>query len=376
MIAVDETSDNDAVRALQVAQRQMELVQEEAQRVAREEEKRGQEDLGGRLECRRIVVSLQQALRRIGTRKAQLELEEAARRADERCPVETQALSVPTNEPLSMFDARTWPASLVEFFYGDCAPFLDSEVPLTCEEVFASLLVREELEYSLPDDDVPYKARTQNRWSTPEVVALFADVRRRLATLAGARATFRRKGFTETVKKVAEARAEDFVTAASLVGASGGTREALAHPEVHNNVKEALRALTTSTMKVPGTEGHKTMLRHLGHAMNLIFGPATVFTTANYPDVRTGLVALLDDGPAPAGKSPAVDLLRDDPAVPSVVDLHRILARNPVAGARYFLLMQELNYRHCMGFDRLWLGRESVAKHRFGDREDGYACST
>ena len=87
-----------------------------------------------------------------------------------------------------------------------------------------------------------------------------------------------------------------------------------------------------------------TMLRHLGHAMNWTFGPATVFTKANDPDVRTesGFVALLDDGPEPPGKSPAVDLLRDDPAVPSVVELHRILARNPVAGARYFLLMQEL----------------------------------
>ena len=119
-----------------------------------------------------------------------------------------------------------------------------------------------------------------------------------------------------------------------------------------------------------------TMLRHLGHAMILILGPATVFTTVNYPDVRTGFVALLDDGPEPPGKSPAVDLLRDDPAVPSVVELHRILARNPVAGARYFLLMQELYYRHGMGFDRLWFGCQSVAIHRFGDREDGYACST
>ena len=180
------------MRAWQVAQRQMELVQEEAQRVAREEEKRGQRNHGGRLECRRIVVSLQQALRRIGTRQAQIELERAVRSADERRAVETEASAVPTNEPLSMFDARTWPASLVEFFYGDCAPFLDSEVPITCEEVFASLLVREELEYSLPEDEVPYKARKQNRWSTPEIVALFADVRRRLATLAGARATFRR----------------------------------------------------------------------------------------------------------------------------------------------------------------------------------------
>jgi len=275
-----------------------------------------------------------------------------------------------------MFDARTWPASLVEFFYGDCAPFLDSEVPITCEEVFASLLVREELEYSLANDEVPYKASTQNRWSTPEIVALFADVRRRLATLAGARATFRRKGFTAQVNKVAEARAEHFIQAASLVGSTGGTREAMAHPDVHDNVKEALRVLTTTQVKVPGTEGHKTMLRHLGHAMNLIFGPATVFTTANYPDVRTAFVSLLDAGPAPPGGSPGVDLLRDDPAVPSVVELHRILARNPVAGARYFLLMQELSFRHGMGFDRLWFGRQNVAKHRVGDREDGYACST
>ena len=224
VVAVDETSDNDAVRALQVAQRQMQLLQEEAERVAREEEKRNQEDKGGRLECSRIAVSLQQVLRRMGTRKAQLEFEHAARRADERCPVEMEALAVPTNEPLSLFAARTRPASLVEFFYGDCAPFLDSEVPLSCEEVFASLLVREELEYSLPEDEVPYKASQQNRWSTPEIVALFADVRRRLATLAGARATFRRQGFTELVKKVAGAQAADFVQAATLVRSTGGPR--------------------------------------------------------------------------------------------------------------------------------------------------------
>ena len=150
----------------------------------------------------------------------------------------------------------------------------------------------------------------------------------------------------------------------------------MAHPDVHDSVKEALRALTTSTVKVAGTEGHKTMLRHLGHAMNLVCGPATVFATANYPDVRTPFVSLLDAGPAPSGGSPGVDLLRDAPAVPPVVALHRILARNPVAGARYFLLMQELFYLHGLGFDRLWFGRQSFARYRPCDREDGYACST
>ena len=265
---------------------------------------------------------------------------------------------------------------LTLIFHGDCAPFLDSEVPVTCENCFCNLLLREELEYSLPDDEVPYVARQQNRWSTPELVAVFADCRRRSGTLAGARATFRRQGFTDVVKKAASARAEDFVAAEKLVGADGGTREALAHSGVAQNVKEALRSLTLTTVKVPGTEGHKTMLWHLGHGFNLAFGPCSLFATANYPDVRSPIVALLDAGPARPGESRSVNVLRDDPVVPSVAELHRILARNAVAGARYFLLMQELFYRHGIGFDQLFIGRISVGAARPDGREDGYACST
>ena len=40
-----------------------------------------------------------------------------------------QALAVPANKPLSVFEAATYPACFTEFFYGDCAPFLKRAKP-------------------------------------------------------------------------------------------------------------------------------------------------------------------------------------------------------------------------------------------------------
>ena len=46
--------------------------------------------------------------------------------------------------------------------------------------LFQCLLLWDELEYSLPSDDVPYRARPMSRWDSPEFVMVFASILRSL----------------------------------------------------------------------------------------------------------------------------------------------------------------------------------------------------
>ena len=77
--------------------------------------------------------------------------------------------------------------SFVEFFYGDCVPRHPSRdggvyVPMSFEQVFQCLLLREEAEYKLPTDSVthPYRARPMSRWDNPTMVMVFASTLRSL----------------------------------------------------------------------------------------------------------------------------------------------------------------------------------------------------
>ena len=66
-----------------------------------------------------------------------------------------QALAVPSGKPLSIFDPSALPSAYTEFLFGDCVPFLKRETPITCQQIFAALPSREELQYSLRADAEP-----------------------------------------------------------------------------------------------------------------------------------------------------------------------------------------------------------------------------
>ena len=96
-------------------------------------------------------------------------------------------LHIRSGKPVNMFEAQAWAAAFVEFFYGDCAPNLARPRKVGLRELFHYLAIREELEYSLEaDKDDPlipggcYRAPSQSRWNTPEFMAIFADVVRKL----------------------------------------------------------------------------------------------------------------------------------------------------------------------------------------------------
>ena len=81
---------------------------------------------------------------------------------------------------LSSFDAQGWPLCFTEFFYGDCAPNLERPAPLTFKLVFSYLRMREELKYSLEDDEEPYRAEAMCRWDKPKCARVFASAIRSL----------------------------------------------------------------------------------------------------------------------------------------------------------------------------------------------------
>ena len=101
-----------------------------------------------------------------------------------------RTLHIRSGKPVNMFEAAAWPAAFVEFMYGDCAPNLARPQRVGIRELFYYLASREELEYSLETDkDDPlipggcYRAPSQSRWNTPEFMAIFADVVRKVRIL-------------------------------------------------------------------------------------------------------------------------------------------------------------------------------------------------
>ena len=101
-----------------------------------------------------------------------------------------KTLHIKSGKPMNLFEAPAWAAAFVECFYGDCAPNLDRPRKVSVRELFDYLASREELEYSLPSDKenslIPggvYKAPPQSRWNTPEFMAIFADVVRKILIL-------------------------------------------------------------------------------------------------------------------------------------------------------------------------------------------------
>ena len=256
------------------------------------------EDGGGRDALKSLVVDVQDVCANMDDR-AKAELEQACAGAECTRKLNPQALAIPTQAPLDSYDARTWPAAFVQFWFGDGAPNLDRDRPMLFEEVARMLMNREELMYSLSSDSEsqPYRASGQSRFNTPELVAVMGDVIRRLKLLKGTRASVQRSGFDSDVKALASASLDDFMTATNIAKPNESITTAASRSDMPAKVKTALRTLLLSTSDVPGTEGRKTQLRYNGHANNVFFGAPSFFTTPNFADTYNPLVTCLPPEP-------------------------------------------------------------------------------
>ena len=143
-VAVDPVHHVGPVRMMQALQGTLQVLQEQAQKIAKNEmtptvaDSNGDlqpvPDEGGRHAMRSMVLDVQSAARAFDER-SQVVLEKAQAGADTCRMVGPQSLSVPTQSPLSCFDSRSWPACYTEFWFGDGAPNLERERPMLFEQV-------------------------------------------------------------------------------------------------------------------------------------------------------------------------------------------------------------------------------------------------
>ena len=150
-------------------------------------------------ECFRAVVDLQEISKKLDRHK----FEEKARLLED---ADNKAMFVPANKLLSMFDPATWTQCFSEFWYGDALPNMSEQKQnprLTFEQLFKTLLDREELEYQLDTYSTTYCAMPRSRFETPEHVIVFGDTVRRLLLFKGTRMALKRKGFQRAVKLIA-----------------------------------------------------------------------------------------------------------------------------------------------------------------------------
>ena len=334
-------------------------------------------------QCFRAVVDLREVAQKLNKHQ----FAEKAKLLDN---AENKAMFVPGNKLLSMFDSATWTQCLAEFWYGDALPNmsqLQQNPQLTFEELFEALPDREELEYQLDSDSTPYCALSKSRFDTPEHVIIFGDTLRRLLLFRGTRMALKRKGFQKDVKLIANSTSEQCVAALqSSAGQPGDVKnasmEVLSNNEkISLELRTALRQVLISTRDVPMTDGYKRNLRHESHNLNVTEGALVVFATFNFADTYSPLLfQLVRGGPGGSVEHIGHDIefrLTDDaPEMPSLQQMHQLIAQSPRAQAKFFLLMDDIADIYFMGMDQSFIGRHHVQQSfHHKHREDSLAST-
>lgn len=355
LIGIDFMQDPKPVQHFEAMRAKLELLNKEGQKLHQLHQSESVEDVaaatGSEERCKRIVLDVQHEMKKLLRTNKHIFPDLLAKmtvsdppptksdEASSRFNAQAMAVAVPTQAPLSAFDAETYPTCFVEFFYGDCAPNMCSRPNrnVSHEDIFRSLLLREELEYSLETDDpgAPYKANDKSRFDAAEFCCVFGDNVRRVKLLQSVNAAFERQGFEEDVRLISQASAADFLQAnqsQDVISMANSTKTC-------RRVQLALRQLLFSTSMVPLTDGYRQRCRHLGHGLNLFFGALNGFSTHNFADGYHPLLYQLT-GDA------SLNLKRQAPLLPSLQTMHKLAVGCPAATAKLFLLLEELSYRH------------------------------
>ncbi len=294
-------------------------------------------------DCFRAVVDLREVAQKLDKHQFQ----EKAKLLDD---VDNKAMFVPGDKLLSMFNSATWTQCFSEFWYGDALPNMSEQKQkprLTFEELFETLLDREELEYQLDSDNAPYCAMPKSRFDTPEHVIIFGDTLRRLLLFRGTRLALKRKGFQKDVKLIANSTSEQCMTALQAsAGQPGDVRDSNAeclagNDKISQELRTALRQVLVSTKDVPLTDGYKRNLRHESHNLNVTEGALVVFATFNFADTYSPvLFRLVREGLGSGsaeqlGQDIVCSLTDDAPNMPSLQQMHQLIAQSPRAQAKF-----------------------------------------
>jgi hypothetical protein len=311
-------------------------------------------------------------------------------------------------KPLSMYDKEIWQKAFPYLFpYGDGVFGIERRRPMTFQQWSAMLMLRTELAYQVqttqPNDcplvkrglpscaqctrgAEPFTPPSQPRWSADlDFLCVIYDCWRRMELVRRAGAHVRRKGFKASVSMVCSATSCELAHAFEELGEKAGFNEVIRSRKTPASVKEAVSNLLFFSSEVVGSDGARQQLRHEQMGDMLRFGGIGGWLTANVADTRHPLVVLLhagvlnntsggltDDGTV---ERYTVDLLEECPDMPKAVEMLKIIAKDPVAQARFFILSMQLFYEHVLGlchFDSFLRHNGKVDGVAF---PDGYATS-
>ena len=401
LIGVQEEDAQDPVDLMVVFQKNLELVQEKGKRIHNLQERRAQAKRPEEAAAAAMALTAEKAqhgaalvdLRKLTKRMGndyQQRLTDALHSADmQDAKANTpRTLHIRSGKPVNTFEAPTWPAAFVEFLYGDCAPNLARPRRVGLRELFYYLATREELEYSLEaDKDDPlipggcYRAPSQSRWNTPEFMAIFADVVRKLRILQTTKHMWEHAApkWQIDIKAICDAKVQHFEQLAAILARHGQQ----SMPEMMRAAAEhkllplfkALQYVTFQTANIPLTQGYKMNLRQLGFALNLYDGPLSIFLTTNFADMYSPITAVLMNGAGePLGKR-EVNLLDNEPHMPTLQAMHRALAKHPMLQVELFLLLDELVHSELCCMNAFIGVRRYGVRDKQPAREDDFASN-
>ena len=200
-----------------------------------------------------------------------------------------------------------------------------------------------------------------------------ASVLRSLRLLQSTKLAFGGRKCENTFKKdlriIANASAAAFERARAVLPSEGSVIGAFTSPQVRENsaVHTALKHLLMSTATVPLTEGQKMATRHHGFALSNHFGPLKLFYTANFADTYSPITVLLYDGELSGGEHArcvgrqSVNLFENTPEMPTLRDMHRIVAAHPTIQARLFLLLESVLMTDMLGIQGAFIGSKCMS---------------
>jgi hypothetical protein len=104
---------------------------------------------------------------------------------------------------------------------------------------------------------------------------------------------FLKNGGIAWAQRVRHLSAETLAHAARLAGSEGGIDAIARNKQVPQLVRDALNAMQMAVADVIGTDGHRRLCRHEGHAYMVLFGPPVIFCTPNLADTKNPLLLIV-----------------------------------------------------------------------------------
>ena len=153
---------------------------------------------------------------------------------------------------------------------------------------------------------------------------------------------FLKNGGMKWAAKVRDVSAE-MLALAARVAPQCGIQALAQNKQVPQLVRDALNAMQAATANVVGTDGHRRLCRHEGHAYMSLFGPPLIFLTPNLADTKQPLLLVVQ------GYEVRLDALEAGNELPKYRDMMRRLARSPVAQTIVFEKILRLFFLHVLG---------------------------